>query len=417
MSGTLFRTEVRAHAENSWLGRIVLIRPPSFTFLTACALAMMAGLASFFVLGQYTSKARVTGMIAPVRGVVKVLAQQPGVVEGIFVAEGDAVTRETSLLVLGDARSSRTHGEIGAAVGVRLIEREKALDHEREYVAQAMRADQAALEHRRGGISRELEQIGNEIAAQEARSGIAQQGLGRARRLEGIGFLSPAALDRERDAALDQESRVEALRRARLTLEREQSSLRYELASAASKANAQLASIDMQHAAIEQERLEHEVQYRSSIVAPTDGVVTTVLVERGQMVVPGTPLATIIPANSPLEAQLFAPSRSIGFVRAGNEVLLRYLAFPHQKFGSYKARVVSVSRNPLSAGELGFAPADGGREPLYRIKVALDSQSVSAYGRNEPLQAGMQVEADILLDRRRLIEWIFEPMLSLAGRT
>jgi membrane fusion protein len=28
----------------------------------------------------------------------------------------------------------------------------------------------------------------------------------------------------------------------------------------------------------------------------------------------------------------------------------------------------------------------------------------------------MQIEADILLDRRRLIEWIFEPLLGLAGR-
>jgi membrane fusion protein len=97
-------------------------------------------------------------------------------------------------------------------------------------------------------------------------------------------------------------------------------------------------------------------------------------------------------------------------------VLLRHLAYPHQKFGSHRARVLAVSRNPLLPGELGYAPPDGSREPVYRIKVALDSQSVAAYGRNEPLQAGMQVEADILLDRRRLIEWIFEPLLSLAGR-
>jgi membrane fusion protein len=70
----------------------------------------------------------------------------------------------------------------------------------------------------------------------------------------------------------------------------------------------------------------------------------------------------------------------------------------------------------MPAAELGFVPPDGSREPLYRIKAALDSQTVLAYGRPQPLQAGMQVEADILLDRRRLIEWIFEPLLSLAGR-
>jgi membrane fusion protein len=142
-----------------------------------------------------------------------------------------------------------------------------------------------------------------------------------------------------------------------------------------------------------------------------------VLVEPGQMVVAGMPLATLIPEGSRLEVHLFAASRSIGFVRAGQEVLVRYLAYPHQKFGAYRARVLAVSRNAMAAGELGFVPPDGSREPLYRIKAALESQSVLAYGRPQPLQAGMQVEADILLDRRRLIEWIFEPLLSLAGRT
>ncbi len=53
---------------------------------------------------------------------------------------------------------------------------------------------------------------------------------------------------------------------------------------------------------------------------------------------------------------------------------------------------------------------------MYRITVALDRQSVRAYGEEQPLAAGMQLEADVLLDRRRLIEWIFEPVLSVTGR-
>jgi membrane fusion protein len=70
----------------------------------------------------------------------------------------------------------------------------------------------------------------------------------------------------------------------------------------------------------------------------------------------------------------------------------------------------------MPPSDLGFTPPDGSREPLYRIKADLPEQTIPAYGRREPLQAGMQVEADIHLDRRRLIEWIFEPVLSLAGR-
>jgi membrane fusion protein len=53
---------------------------------------------------------------------------------------------------------------------------------------------------------------------------------------------------------------------------------------------------------------------------------------------------------------------------------------------------------------------------MYRITVALDRQVVQAYGQAQALSPGMQLEADVLLDRRRLLEWIFEPVLSLTGR-
>jgi len=32
------------------------------------------------------------------------------------------------------------------------------------------------------------------------------------------------------------------------------------------------------------------------------------------------------------------------------------------------------------------------------------------------LQAGMTLDADVRLDRRRLIEWLFDPLLSVTGR-
>lgn len=412
----MFRAEVRAHAESSWLGRIVLIRPVSFTFLCVVAAAFTAALLAYGVLGEYTRKARVTGVLEPEQGVVKILAQQSGLVESVLVREGERVAADAPLMALGDGRADRAREDVGSAVVSRLAQRGSALLRQREYTAEAMRAEQAGLEGRRAGLERELDQINAEIDAQEQRAALARRAVDRARSLEGIGFLSDAALDRERDAELDQVSRLEALRRSRTDLRRELDAIVFNMESASSRAGAQLAAIDMQRATLDQERLERGLQYHASIVAPGAGTVATVLVERGQMVMPGTPLATIIPSDATLEAQLFAPSRSIGFVRPGQEVLLRYLAYPHQKFGSHRAKVLAVSRNPMLPGELGFTPPDGSREPLYRIKVALASQSISAYGRPEPLQPGMQVEADILLDRRRLIEWIFEPLLSLAGR-
>lgn len=417
MSGKpLFRPESEQARSTAWLGRILLIRPVSFAFLTMIALGMALALAAFFLFAEYTRKARVAGILAPAHGVVRIVAQQSGIVESVHMREGQAVARDTTLFVIGDGRANRRNEDVGSAVASRLAERQRALQRQREYAIAAMAVERAALSQRIAALSREVGLIDSEIATQSERAAISGESLGRAKRLEGIGFLSAAALDHERDNALDQAMRLETMRRARLALVRELSTAEFEIEASRARANAQLASIDIQGAALDQETLERELQYKASIVAPADGIVAAVLVEPGQMIVQGATLATILPADDVLEAHLYSPSRSIGFVRPGQEVLLRHLAYPHQKFGSHRARVLAVSRNPLLPGELGYAPADGSREPVYRIKVALDSQSVAAYGRSEPLQAGMQVEADILLDRRRLIEWIFEPLLSLAGR-
>jgi membrane fusion protein len=411
----MFRKQVRDHADNAWLGRIVLVRPPSFALLSAIAGAFALLLIAFFFFGEYTRKARVSGVLVPTQGVIKILAQQAGVVEAVHAIEGRAVEKDAPLVVVGDARSANDR-DVGAAVAARLADKEKAIEQQREHAAAAMRMEQAALELRRDGLAREIDRLDAELDAQLRRSKIAGDALARAVALERTGFVSIAALDHERDATLDQQARLESLRRTQLSLEREMSSVGFDMQVSRSRARSQLAVLEGQRASLEQEKLERALQYRAAIVAPAAGTVATVLVQAGQMVTPGTALVAIIPADATLEAQLFLPSRSIGFVHAGEEVLLRYLAFPHQKFGMHRATITAVARNPMLPGELGFTPSDGAREPLYRVKASLDAQAIAAYGRLEPLQAGMQFEADILLDRRRLIEWIFEPLLSLAGR-
>ena len=60
-------------------------------------------------------------------------------------------------------------------------------------------------------------------------------------------------------------------------------------------------------------------------------------------------------------------------------------------------------------------PAGAG-EPLYRITVDLSAQTIMAYGEARPLQIGMQLEADIMQERRKLYEWVLEPLISITGK-
>jgi membrane fusion protein len=149
--------------------------------------------------------------------------------------------------------------------------------------------------------------------------------------------------------------------------------------------------------------------------------VTAIQAEVGGNALPNVPLMSIVPAGSNLEAQLFSPSRGIGFVRPGQRVLLRYQAFPYQKFGLYEGVVTSVSHAAVGPSELaqqlrGLTSLYGTQEPVYRITVGLARQTATAYGEAVPLQPGMQVEADVMIETRRHFEWVLDPLYTLTGR-
>ena len=136
------------------------------------------------------------------------------------------------------------------------------------------------------------------------------------------------------------------------------------------------------------------------------------------MVAAGQSLLSELPAGSMLQAQLLVPSRAIGFIEPGSRVVLRYQAFPYQKFGQQYGKVADISRSALSPSEVAAVLGQATRqaEPLYRVQVALDSQQVMAYGKAQSVKPGMALDADILMERRSLIEWLFEPLYGLGHR-
>ena len=63
-----------------------------------------------------------------------------------------------------------------------------------------------------------------------------------------------------------------------------------------------------------------------------------------------------------------------------------------------------------------FSVNDDLTHKLYRIKVKLTRQTITTYGTEHPLMPGMTLEADVIQDRRKIWEWIAEPLLAVAYR-
>ena len=417
--GNLFRREALEHRRQDWLGSIQLIRPLSLSVLTGLVVLTAAVVAGYLTLGEYTRKARVSGYLVPDRGVIRLVPPQAATVVEAQATEGQAVHAGDVLFVLAVGQATLS-GDTQAAVQSSLATREQSLLSAARERVQLEQAQSAAIDAQIADMRRELDAMAVEAGLQRQRLALAQDALTQYEGLRNENFVSSAQVRAKAEDVLGVKAQLQSLERQRATRLREIAALQSQRIELPLRTRAAQGEIDRDIAALAQASAENEARQRIVVRAPQDGIVSGVLAARGQTVTPAAALASLLPADAKLQAHLFAPSSAVGFVRANQAVQLRYQAFPYQKFGHQSGEVAQVSRSPLQASELAGLPLPAAMsasgEPLYRITVNLDQQSVAAYGEKQLLSPGMQLEADVLLDRRRLIEWLFEPVLGIASR-
>ncbi len=413
----LFRKEVLEAKRTSWLGGISLAQPPSLWILTGFAAVAALAVVLFLVFGNYTHRERVTGQLVPSRGLATVLAPVAGVVSVMDVSEGVFVQVDKRLAVVTIPSVTSTNGNTADAL-------ERGVQEKEQGLASAQSAQEALLDTQASGLGaqlanahRELVHMQGEIATQQQQIQVAKDSLHRLRVAEDQKLVSTLQLKQQEGAVLAQVSQLQALQRQAIEAQRTISQLEQQLRAIPEQRLTAQANYHRDRAGLEQERVEAATRGALQVNAPVQGMVATQLVKLGQAVQAGQPLMSLLPTDSPLQAELLVPSHAIGFIEPGDAVLLRYQAFPYQKFGHYEGKVVRISRSALSPSEMASLGLKGdGSETIYRVLVSLAKQTVTAYGKPEPLKPGMALEADVLGERRSLIEWIFEPLYSLKGR-
>lgn len=414
----LFRPEALAGRQQAWLGSIQLMQPLSVRLLGFCALCAVAAVIAFLNIGQYTRKARVSGYLVPDRGVLRISAPQAATVLEKRVTEGQSVHAGDVMFVLSlDSASQSIEG-----IAQNLAARQQSLQGTAAQQQQINQSQARMLRERAAGLQRELVQLQAEADLRGQREALAKESLARWENLAKDQFISTAQVQTKREELLGLMAQGQALERQREGLRRDLEGVQAQISELPLRSEVQQGEITRDLAALKQQSLETEGRRRLVLRAPSDGIVSTLQADPGQSVAANAALANVLPAQTQMQAQLYAPSSAVGFVRPDQTVLLRYQAFPFEKFGQQGGRVLQVSRAPLSPAELATLnlPVSVSQslasEPLYRITVVLDKQTVEAYGQPQALAAGMQLDADVLLEKRRLIEWIFEPLLSLAHR-
>ena len=458
-SSPLFRPEALAAQASPFLGSIRIATPPRLVAVAALSLALVAALLAYVTLGQATRKAQVAGVLLPAGGLLQLSAPQPARVQAVKVAEGQRVAAGQVLAVLHLGGHS-LKGDTASLLNQSLQARVDALRAEERSLDAAAQQREQALRDRLRSLQRDQIQAEGEVESAQQRVALARASLLRDQGLAQQGFLSAAQLQQRQEELLDLQVRERASHRNLEALRREAQNVLAEVDTTRLQARTQQAQIQRTQAALAQEGTELDARHLLHLVAPAPATVGAVSAHPGQHLQAGQTVLSLLPmagesgsgtvgggsdgstvggakatvttsasagtaGNSTpagLQAKLYAPSRTSGFVEPGQAVWLRLHAFPYQKFGMVPGRVTEVSRTPVLPQDLPSGMAQAllsaaqSQEPLYGITVALQRSSLQAFGQAQPLKAGMTLEADVIQDRRAIWEWVLEPLLAARQR-
>ncbi|MEY4427080.1 MAG: hypothetical protein RL535_1378 [Pseudomonadota bacterium] len=399
-------------------GNITLVPGASSRWLAVVGLCVVAALAALIGWGEYTRRTTVGGQVYPAEGLLRVTAAQSGVIVEQLVRDGQSVKRGDKLFVLSADRVGTDNVDYQRAIAAQIESRRRSLEDDLKRSTQNEQQETEQLKRRMVSLRSEQEQVARQAQQLAVRLAGAEEAVKRYEALFKQEFVSKDELLAKETEVVELRSRQQGNKRDMLALERDLVATQRDLESQRARFTSQRSELDRSISTTRQEFSELEAKRRIIVTAPADGQITLLQAELGQSVDFGRSLAQLVPATNQLAVRLYAPSKAAGFVRIGGPVLLRFDAYPYQKYGQLTGKVVSVSKAAVSAADIQTyaTRADLAGESLFTIAVSLPEQILGQPAQQLKLQAGMRVEADLLHETRRLYEWILEPLYAARSR-
>ncbi|MFG1295671.1 HlyD family type I secretion periplasmic adaptor subunit [Xanthobacter variabilis] len=165
--------------------------------------------------------------------------------------------------------------------------------------------------------------------------------------------------------------------------------------------------------------------------APIAGTVTALaVIGPGQVVTTGEEVMRIVPEGSKLELEVYMPNRDIGFVHVGARAVVKIDSFPFTRFGTIDGHVLRIAHDAVSAPDVEQSLASpaatprtkgaAGTQPMqnlmFPVTIALDAQSMTVDGSTVPLSPGMTAQAEVKTGQRRILEYLFSPLIEVGTR-
>lgn len=434
-----------------------ILETPASPIGRATAIAIMAFVSVTLLwatIGQVDIHATAQGRIIPGGRTKAVAPTETASVAAIYVQDGDHVKEGQVLIELDPttpqadaARLQRERLElIVTAARIRALldgRSEIAIDNGVEVSPELLAVHEAQLhqklaDHRSTMEALRREQDQKEAAARSVEAEVA-------RLAETVPLLEERAKARQelaskgfgkRDDYLslqqDYVDRKQQLDSARFNLKDAQAAIanvkeRLNQADAQFRAEAltQLADVQQRAASSGQDLTKAEQRSRLyKLTAPVDGVVQQMTVHApGAVLSQAQPVLLVVPENEGIAVEAALENKDVGFVRPGQIVEVKIESFPFTRYGTIPGEVTLVSSDAVQNGNsdptlrLPSARASSTGQPtdgqggVYAVRVNLLNDHIRAEGRDVALTPGMAITAEIKVGRRRVIDYVLDPVL------
>ncbi|WP_045422389.1 HlyD family secretion protein [Vibrio jasicida] len=414
----LYRPEYFKAQQKKDEGQILLKTSFNQNIYLFFSLSVFVAIIVFITLGEYTRRETLIGLVSPLGGMVKVQANDTGYIEKLFIKEGDKVQALTPLYEIKTERFD----DSGIGIKKRVLE---SIDNQYKIILERMQQEKQKVDFERQALIEDIDRLNSEIMTSQNVVDLSKRELSLTKKLTDKQksllkgkYLSELDYQKQQLDLIAKQSQVETYTLNLQRLEREKQNVVKNLSNLTLNLNIALKDLDKQLEAMKQSKMEFLYNGDSQVRSPINGVIASVLAEEGHSVTVGQPLLIIVPESEKAFVELYSPSRSIGFIKVGQNVRLRFDAFPYEKFGVQTGIVTSVSKSAVAPDMIDNRRLINniGVEGLYKVKVKLSKPTITVYGREENLVSGMTVVGDIELDTRKIYEWILEPLYTIKGK-
>lgn len=411
---SLFRPEVLENKRLQRFGRTIPIHAGHSLPITLVLLAGALVVAVWLVTGHYARTQMVSGWIVPNGPMAPIQALQPGIITSIAVKEGERVTAGQTLATLRLQNSLTDNLDPGGQSLEILARQGNELSAQERLARDASRDDASRLNTAIAAIDSRLATMARQIAIQRQQVASAKSSLDLLTRAEREKAISKVDFENQRRSYLAEQAQVQALIAEQQNLRAQKAEAQSELRQLPTKLEQRLADLRTSNIEIDKQRLAALQGSVVVLTAPFDGVIAVIQAKPGQTMNAQQPVMKVLGADTRLEAELYAPTQAIGFAEVGQEVRLMYDAFPYEQYGTARGTIREISQTVLSPAEV-TAPLRLDAA-TYRIRVALDDQDIAAFGKRYPVQPGMLLQANIILERQSFLDWLLEPVRAVRNR-